>query len=126
MEKKVTVENINKKQFDIFNITEEELVAFALDESALLEENTLINNLNARDLVKSFYQKRENFRQNTRLGHILTKEFNLSKETLIDALSYHEKTGVPLGEAFIALKICTQEQINTALEKQAKMRSYIR
>ncbi|MEK7434502.1 MAG: hypothetical protein AABZ74_15325 [Cyanobacteriota bacterium] len=126
MEKKITIENINTDQYAVFNINEDEIISFALDESAVLKDNTLVNGKNARDLVKSFYKKRENFRNNTRLGHILVKEFNITKELLIKALSYHEENGIPLGEAFVALKICTTEQINEALETQSKMRSYIR
>ncbi len=126
MEKEFTIKNLKKDQFAPFNVTEEELVSFALDEAGLITDETIINKSQARDLIKSFYNKRENFRQNTRLGHILVKEYNLSKEDLIKALSYHEQSNIPLGKAFVHLNICTEEQIEEALKTQSKMRSYIR
>ncbi len=126
MEQEFTIKNLKKDQFAPFNVTEEELISFALDESSLLDEETMINDVLARDLVKSFYSKRENFRQNTRLGHILVKEYNISKEDLLKALFYHEENGAPLGEAFVKLNICTNEQIEEALKTQSLMRSYIR
>lgn len=126
MNKDFVIRNLKKEQFTPFNVSEEEIISFALDESALIGDDTLINGIPARDLVKHFYEKRESFRQNTRLGHILVKEYGISKEDLIRALTYHEEYGVPMGEAFIHLQICTEEQINEALKKQTLMRSYIR
>lgn len=126
MTKEFTIRNLKKDQFAPFNVTEEELMSFALDEAGLLTDETIINEMVGRDLVKSFYNKRENFRQNTRLGHILVKEYNISKEDLIRALTYHEQSGGPLGKAFVHLNICTEDQIEEALKTQSKMRSYIR
>jgi hypothetical protein len=126
LEKEFIIKNLKKDQFAPFNVTEEELISFALDESSLLDEETMINTVLAKDLVKSFYNKRENFRQNTRLGHILVKEYKISKEDLVKALVYHEENGTPLGEAFIRLNICNTEQIEEALKTQSLMRSYIR
>jgi len=123
--KSFIIKNISKDRFSPFNATEEELIAFSLDENSLLNEKTTINELNARELVISFYNKREKFRQNSRLGHIIIKENNLSKDDLIRALVYHEQNEVPLGEAFIKLGICTQEQVNKALEIQMQIRNYI-
>ncbi len=126
MKKEFTIRNLKKDQFAPFNASEEELVSFALDESGLLDDTTIVNDQQARELVKSFYKKRENFRQNTRLGHILVKEYDISKENLIKALSYHEETGCPIGESFIKLNICTRDQIEEALRTQSQMRTYIR
>lgn len=126
MENKIIVEKIKKDQLIPFNVSEEEIVSFALDESGILADDTLVNGLNGRELVKSFFQKRENFKQNSRLGHILIKEYNLSKESLIKALAKHEETEEPLGRCLVSLGLCTEEQIKLALETQAKMRSYIR
>jgi hypothetical protein len=123
--KSFIIKNISKDRFSPLNATEEELIAFSLDENSLLNEKTTINELNARELVISFYNKREKFRQNSRLGHIIMKENNLSKDDLIRALVYHEQNEVPLGEAFIKLGICTQEQVNKALEIQMQIRNYI-
>lgn len=126
MEKEFTIKNLKKDQFAPFNVTEDELVSFALDEAGLITDETIINDKSARELVKSFYTKRENFRQKTRLGHILVKEYNISKEDLIKALTYHEQSGGQLGKAFVHLNICTEEQIEEALKTQSKMRTYIR
>lgn len=126
MEKDFTIKYLKKDQFAPFNVTEEELLSFALDESGLLTDDTIINNKPARELVISFYNKRESFKQNTRLGHILVKEYNISKEDLIRALAYHEREGGQLGKAFVHLNICSEQQIEEALKTQSKMRTYIR
>jgi len=123
--KQFIVKNISKDKFSPFNATEEELIAFSLDENSLLSEKTTINEFSARELVISFYNKREKFRQNSRLGHIIIKENNLSKDELIKALAYHEENEVPLGVAFIRLGICTEEQVRKALEIQTQMRNFI-
>ena len=126
MEKEFTIKNLKKDQFAPFNASEDELLSFALDEAGLISDETVINDKVARELVKSFYNKRENFRQNTRLGHILVKEYNISKEDLIRALTYHEQIGGQLGKAFVHLNICTEAQIEEALKTQSKMRTYIK
>ena len=126
MEKEFTIKNLKKDQFAPFNVSEDELLSFALDEAGLISDETVINDKVARELVKSFYNKRENFRQNTRLGHILVKEYNISKDDLIRALTYHEQTGGQLGKAFVHLNICTEVQIEEALKTQSKMRTYIK
>lgn len=126
MEKDFTIKHLKKDQFAPFNVTEEELLSFALDEAGLLTDETVINKKIARELVISFYNKRESFKQNTRLGHILVKEYNISKEDLIRALAYHEQEGGQLGKAFVYLNICTEKQIEEALKTQSKMRTYIR
>jgi hypothetical protein len=125
LEKQFIIKNLKKDRFAPFNVTEEELISFALDEAALLDENTIVNDTSGKILVQAFYNKRDKFRQNTRLGHILVKEYNISKDDLIKALAYHEESGAPLGEAFIFLNICTREQIEEALRTQIQMRSYI-
>lgn len=126
MSQEFIIKNLRKEQFVPFQVTEEEIISFALDESSLIDDETTVNNLSARELVKSFYEKRENFRENTRLGHILVREYNISKEDLLKALNYHQEKGIPLGKAFIDLEICSEEQIEEALVKQTQMRSYMR
>lgn len=126
MSQEFIIKNLRKEQFVPFQVTEEEIISFALDESSLIDDETTVNNLSARELVKSFYEKRENFRENTRLGHILVREYNISKEDLLKALNYHQEKGIPLGKAFIDLEICSEGQIEEALVKQTQMRSYMR
>ena len=126
MEKDFIIKNLKKDRFAPFNVTDEELISFALDESSLVSDETTINGKSARDLVILFYDKRDKFRQNTRLGHIIVKENNLSKDDLIKALAYHEENEVPLGEAFVRLNICTEDQIQKALQTQSQMRNFIR
>lgn len=126
MDKEFIVKNISKDQFTPFNVTDEELLSFAIDEASLMTESTQINGVSAKELAKSFYSKRDKFRQNTRLGHILINDFGVTKEDLLRALVYHEEKQLPLGEAFVELNICTSEQINSALIKQTEMRSYFR
>lgn len=118
----IYLQNIKIEDFSAFGANPAELVAYALDEVGLLGSHTLINGKGARQLVESFYHKRQKVRQNTRLGNLLIHEGIITQAQLIEALSYHVTHEVPLGSALIQLKFCSQEQLDTALARQAEIR----
>jgi len=126
LKKEFIISGIIKDQFTPFKVNEAELISYALSEAALISDETEINGESAQKLVQSFYEKRDRFRHNTRLGHLLLKEYGIKKDQLIKALVYHEEKEVPLGEAFVQLQICSREQVDNALKKQYEMRSYFR
>lgn len=121
----IYLQNLNRDNFSHFGATDQELLSYALDEVGLLDERTVINGKSARELTQNFYRKRDKFRQNTRLGHILMSEDILSKEQLIDALAHHVNHDVPLGQALVELGMCTRKQIDNALKQQTSLRRYI-
>lgn len=119
---KVVIENLSVENTIPFAASDSEIAAYALDDLGLMGPDTLVDGLPARAMAKIFYDKRDRFRQNTRLGQLLVNEFGVTVEQLLEALRYHELNGEPLGACFIKLGICSRTQINEALSKQIMMR----
>jgi hypothetical protein len=119
------IQNLCCDSFAGFGATVPELISFALDEVGLMDQKTLVNGKSARELAENFYRKRNRVRQNSRLGNLLIQEGIISKEQLIEALSYHVSEDVPLGEALLHLHFCAKEQLEWALRHQASLRSRI-
>lgn len=122
----IYVQNLKVDAFSGFSATPAELLSFALDEVGLLGPQTMVNGKLARELTESFYQKRQQVRQNTRLGNLLISENIITKEQLIEALAHHVDQNVPLGQALVHLKLCTQKQLKWALKQQASLRKRLR
>lgn len=122
---KVSIENICSTNTVPFSASDSEIIAYALDDLGLIDEDTLVDGHSAREMAKKFYEKRDRFRENTRLGQLLVNEYGVTKEQLVEALRYHELNGDPLGVSFIKLNICSREQINEALSKQITMRKLL-
>ena len=118
----VYIQNLKKEHFQHFGATNAELISYALDETGMLDDHTLIDGKSARELAQSFYRKRDDFRQNTRLGNILMSKDILTKEQLIEALTYHVTNDIPLGKALLQLGLCSKEQVEDALESQTRLR----
>lgn len=119
----IVILKINKEKFNPFGATEEELVANALDEAGLIKNDTLINNAYARALCNSFFDKRDNYKESTKLGNILIKGQLISTEQLQQALVYQRTNPeVKLGRALLNLNICTMEQIEQSLATQSLIR----
>lgn len=116
------VQNLKLEDFSAFGATPAELIGYALDEVGLLGSHTLINGKSARQLVESFYLKRQKVRQTTRLGNLLIQDGILTQKQLIEALSYHVTHDMPLGASLIQLGFCTQAQLDQALVRQAEIR----
>lgn len=117
------LQNLKIEDFSAFGARPEELVAYALDEVGLLGSHTLIAGRSGRVLVESFYRKRHKVRQNTRLGNLLIQAGVLTQAQLIEALSWHVTHEVPLGQALVELRFCSQQQLDQALAQQAQIRS---
>lgn len=119
----INVTHINIDNFNPFGATAEELLAIALDEAGLISEVTKINNMPARELCKSLFNKRETYKELTKLGNILIKKHVISSEELQKALDYQRKHPESrLGNTLLALKICTIEDIERCLDIQNQIR----
>lgn len=116
------VQNLHTENFFHLGATDGELLSYALDEAGLLSDHTLIDGKSARTLLGQFYQKRSQLRQNSRLGNLLITEGYITKEQLVEALTYHVDQNIPLGEALVQLKLCSGAQVEQALSKQAQLR----
>ena len=122
----IYVQNLKVDTFSGFGASPAELLSFALDEVGLLGEHTMVNGKSARELTEGFYQKRQQVRQNTRLGNLLITANIISKEQLIEALSYHVTNDVPLGQALVSMTLCTDKELKWALKQQASLRRRLR
>lgn len=114
---------IDSERMNPFGATEQEFMAYALDDAGLLTEETLIDGLPARGYLESFYRKREIYRESTRLGMLLVTQGVLSREQLAKALSHQQQLpGARIGEVVLRMGFCRIEDLENALEMQARIR----
>jgi len=123
---KITITSLQPTGTSLFGVTPIEALAYVLSETGFINNDTRINDIQAYELAKNFYAKRNKFRQTTRLGHILMAEGVITKNQLVEALAQHVDTGTPLGEVLINMGICNPLQIKSALDKQNQLRSFDR
>jgi hypothetical protein len=123
----IKLSGVDSEGFNPFKASAEELLAYALDDAGLINPSTTINGRAAKDFLLSFYHKRENYREATKLGTLLVNQGVLTQEQLHEALKLHRsREGMKIGEALVSLKICTVEDIEKNLDAQIKIREDIR
>ncbi len=122
----ISVNHININKFNPFGATEEELIAAALEEAGLINETTLVNNTNAKELLKIYHQKKENFNHSIRIGNLLLQNDVISKEQLNEALAFQNKnSNKKLGEILEEFGYCTKQDIENTLQTQIKIKENI-
>lgn len=123
----ILIKEINTDKFNPFGASEEELVANALDEAGLIKATTIINDKIAREFCNSFFDKRDNYKESTKLGNLLIKNALITGDQLYEALEYQKShPGVRLGDALVALCICTLQGIEESLTTQNLIREDIK
>ena len=123
----VNLKDINTELFNPFGAMAEELITSAIDEAGLLLPDTTVNNKPAKDFLKSFFEKRENYKESTKLGNLLVRNSVISSSQLQIALDYQRlHPALKLGDILIDFEICTIESIEKGLETQTKIREDIR
>ena len=123
----IKVQNINTDNFNPFGATEEELLANALDESGLVTTGTIINDIAAKEYCRLYFDKRENYKNSTKLGNLLINNFVITSLQLQDALDYQRQNpSKRLGDALVALEFCTHNQIEECIDAQTQIRYDIR
>ena len=106
-----------------FGASGPELLAHALDDAGVLGPATTIDGRPARDLLRSFHAKREEFRESTRLGGLLVSRGVLDRQQLVEALRrQRELGGARLGDVLVELGFCRREDLAGALATQAQIR----
>lgn len=117
------VQQIDAERHNPFQATEQELLAYALDDAGLLRAETAIDGRAAREHLQSFYKKRELYRESTKLGDLLVRQGVLVEEQLAAALKHQiSRPGAKLGEVVLGLGFCRIEDLERALEAQARIR----
>jgi hypothetical protein len=115
--------DIDKVRFNPFGATEQELLAYALDDAWLIRFETTIDGSPAREYLRSFYRKREDYRESTKLGEMLVCHGVIDQPQLAAVLCYQlEHPGMKLGEAILALGFCRITDIEATLEAQTHIR----
>ena len=66
---KITITSLQPTGTSLFGVTPIEALAYVLSETGFINNDTRINDIQAYELAKNFYAKRNKFRQTTRLGH---------------------------------------------------------
>lgn len=119
----VTISDIRQDEWvNPFGASAEELIAGALDDGGLMDGKTLINGKNAQVFFQSYCRKKNLFQEATKLGNILVKEEVITADQLAQALQIQSESAKPLGEVLIAMKLCVEQDIEQALERQKSIR----
>lgn len=114
---------IDADRLNPFGASEQEFMSYALDDAGLLRAETTIDGRPARDYLKTFYEKRERYRESTRLGMLLVARGVLNREQLATALAHQQSTkGAKIGEVVLSLGFCRIEDLERALDAQARIR----
>lgn len=114
---------IDADRLNPFGASEQEFMAYALDDAGLLRPETVIDGKLAREFLESFYKKRETYRESTRLGMLLVSQGVLNREQLAAALSHQQRLdGAKIGEVVLRLGFCRIEDLERALETQTRIR----
>ena len=115
----------NDEWVNPFNALPEELISAALEPSGLIHQDTKINGKSALELYRSFCKKRAEFQESFRLGNILVQEGIITTQQLVDALSLQQYNKLPLGQVIVSMKLCTEHDIQGALERQKAIREEV-
>lgn len=114
---------IDADRLNPFGASEQEFMAYALDDAGLLSPQTIIDGRLAREFLESFYKKRELYRESTRLGMMLVSQGVLSREQLVVALEHQQGLqGAKIGEVILRLGFCQIEDLERALAAQTRIR----
>lgn len=117
------VTDINTERFNVFAATPEELIADALEEAGLVQDNTLINGLSARELCQSFHEKRSAYKENSKLGFLLVEKQTITEEQLSQSLEYQSRYyDLKLGEVLVNMQVCSKEDVEAVLQTQQALR----
>lgn len=119
----MNVSGINSERFNPFGASDQELLAHALDDAGLAREETRIDGEPARALLASFYRKRAEFRESTKLGFLLVRDGTIDRERMAAALAHQRRNaGMKFGEALLALEFCGIDDLERALAIQTQLR----
>ena len=130
---KLTIESINTNFLNQYSASSEELLAEAMDQFGLLDDNTLINNINARDHLKSLLEKKKTYHGVltrkasfiSKLGSLLIQKNLINTIQLKEALNYQKQTSFKIGEALVKLGFIREEEIADIIEEQKKIRNVL-
>jgi hypothetical protein len=117
------VAGLDKDKYNPFAASEEELLAAALDEAGLLQPSTTINGLPADDRLQSYIVKRSRYQEVLKIGALLVRRGVLQDSDLRKALELQQsRPRMRLGEAMVALGLCSGDEIDRTLDEQAQIR----
>jgi len=117
------VAGLDKDRYNPFAASEEELLAAALDEAGLLLPSTTINGLPADNRLQSYIVKRSRYQEVLKIGTLLVRRGVLQDSDLRKALELQQsRPRMRLGEAMVALGLCSADEIDRTLDEQAQIR----
>jgi hypothetical protein len=122
----VRISNLGGGIYNPFGADTVELLAAALDDAGLLGPETTLNDRAAEVPLQSYFRKRAQYREVSRLGTLLVHHGIVSREELGRALArQREHPGMKLGEALTELGLCSPEEIEKRLDSQLDFRQGI-
>lgn len=126
---KIQLESINTNFLNQYNATPEELLSEAMDQFGLIDEETKINDIDAREYLKTLQEKKKSFREInrkasffTKIGTLLLQKNVINNMQLKEALSYQKHTPIKIGEILVKLGFVDEHEIAGIVEEQKKIR----
>lgn len=133
MSDSVKIESVNTNFLNQYSATSEELIAEAMEQFGLLDDNTLINEVSARDHLKRLLEKKKHYHGIlprkasfiTKLGSLLVQRNIINTMQLREALNYQKQTPIKIGEILVKLGFVREEEIADIIEEQRKIRNVL-
>ncbi|MEW5821515.1 MAG: hypothetical protein AB1782_15085 [Cyanobacteriota bacterium] len=129
----VQIESINTKFLNQYSASPEELLAEAMEHFGLLEENTIINSISAKDHLKRLNEKKKHYHGVltrkasfiTKLGSMLLQKNVINTVQLREALNYQKHTPYKIGEVLVRLGFVREDEIAEIIDEQKKIRDIL-
>lgn len=131
-ENRVIIDSINTNYLNPYKANAEELIAEAMDQFGLIDEETKINETDPKEILKALSEKKKSFhglnRKTTfitKLGSLLVQRNLISNMQLKEALNYQKHTPIKIGEILVQLGFINENDISSIIEEQKQIRNIL-
>jgi hypothetical protein len=130
MDKQVVIDAINTDFLNPYEATPEELVAEAMEHFGLIDDETTLNALQAKEHLRNLLLKKKYYHGVlprkasfiTKLGSLLVQRNIINNMQLKEALNYQKQTPIKIGEILVKLGFVEEDDITDIIEEQRKIR----
>lgn len=130
MSDQINIRSLNTKFLNQYAASPQELIAEAMEQLGLVDETTLIDEVNAKEHIKNLMKKKKNYHTAltrkasfmSKLGSLLVQKKLISTLQLNEALNYQKHTPIRIGEVLVKLGFIREEEIAGIIDDQTQIR----
>lgn len=130
MSDQINIRSLNTKFLNQYAASPQELIAEAMEQLGLVDESTLIDEVNAKEHIKNLMKKKKNYHSAltrkasfiSKLGSLLVQKKLISTLQLNEALNYQKHTPIKIGEVLVKLGFIREEEIAGIIDDQTQIR----